>query len=313
MGILTLLGALAMALVAAWFAIAGIVAFFAGLPVAAIAMGLVIEAGKLLGISWVYRNWEEPTLLKYAAIPFILIMMLLTSAGIYGYLSKAHLEQNAPVINNELRIDRIDQQISREEVKIADAEAVIGQLDTTVQTLIEYAKISGENGARSVRAGQQDQRDLYAQVISSAQSKIDKYEDSKLTLNQELKAVELELGPVKYLAALIFDNPEDNIEQASRILILMFIFVFDPMAIMLLMMANYTLMRNHGPELDLSDIKEQFAHIVDEDTPPATSPPEITEEIVEPEVAVPNPEPPAARPAAPGKFWARALPKYKGK
>ena len=242
-GIIVLLTALGMASVAAWFAVAGIMAFFAGNAIPAMIMGIVIELGKVVGVSWVYRTWQESSILKYVMIPFIFSMMLLTSAGIFGFLSKAHLEQNAPVANNELRVERLDQQIAREKSKILDAETVIVQLDTTVQTLIDYAKISGENGARAVRENQNDQRALLAATIAESQAKVDQFEDQKLDLNQALKTLELEVGPIKYVAALIYEDAENSTEEAARILILAFIFVFDPMAIMLLMAANHTLMR----------------------------------------------------------------------
>ena len=103
-GIVTLITSLLMATVAAVFAIYGIVAIFAGMPIFALVMGAVIELGKIVGISWLYRNWNEPTKIKYAMLPFVMIAMLLTSMGVFGLLSKAHLEQTSPVANNEVQI-----------------------------------------------------------------------------------------------------------------------------------------------------------------------------------------------------------------
>jgi len=241
-GIITLLTALAMAGTAAVFAIFGIVAIFSGLPIHALVMGSVIELGKVVGVSWIYRNWTEPTKIKYAMLPLVLIAMLLTSMGIFGLLSKAHIEQTAPVTNNTAQIERLDQRINREEARIADAETVIAQLDETVQTLIEYDKISGDDGARAVREGQQEQRDLLATTIDEAQNRIDQYEDEKLQLGNELRSLEMEVGPIKYIAEIVYGNSEDNLEDAVRWAIIAFIFVFDPMAILLLMAANYSLM-----------------------------------------------------------------------
>ena len=246
-GYITLLTGLALSTVAAWFAVEGIMAIFAGLPIYAMIMGITIEASKVVGITWIYRNWENRTKLKHVMIPFTLMMMLLTSMGIFGLLSKAHLEQTGPVTNNTAKIERLDQRIAREKDKVADSETIIDQLDETVQVLIDASIISDPvRGARVVREKQQAQRDILKQTIDEAEDSIDKFEDEKLALNQELNELELEVGPVKYIAAIIYEKPEDSLEEAVRIVIIAFIFVFDPMAILLLMAGNYTLMGRVG-------------------------------------------------------------------
>jgi len=247
-GILTLFTALSMATVAAVFAIYGIIAIFAGMPQFALVMGAVIELGKVVGISWLYRNWSEPTKIKYAMAPLVLVAMMLTSMGIFGLLSKAHLEQTSPVANNEVQITRLDQQIAREQSRIADSEEVISQLDQTVQTLIDFDRIRGDDGALAVRESQAEQRELLRQTIDTAQAEVDRLEDQKLELTQELTAIALEVGPVKYLAELVYGTETDRTEEAVRWVIIAFIFVFDPMAILLLMAANYTFdQRNKKP------------------------------------------------------------------
>ena len=247
-GILTLFTALSMATVAAVFAIYGIIAIFAGMPQFALVMGAVIELGKVVGISWLYRNWSEPTKIKYAMAPLVLVAMMLTSMGIFGLLSKAHLEQTSPVANNEVQITRLDQQIAREQSRITDAEEVISQLDQTVQTLIDFDRIRGNDGALAVRESQAEQRELLRQTIDTAQAELDRLEDQKLELTQELTAIALEVGPVKYLAELVYGTETDRTEEAVRWVIIAFIFVFDPMAILLLMAANYTFdQRNKKP------------------------------------------------------------------
>ena len=246
-GYITLLTGLALSTVAAWFAIEGIMAIFAGLPMYAMIMGIVVEAGKIVGITWIYRHWSEKTKLKFVMIPVVVVAMLLTSMGIFGLLSKAHLEQTAPVSNNTAQIERLDQRIARERIEIADAELIINQLDATVQVLVDARKISHPTeGSRVVRINQQPQRDQLKSIIDQSFDSIDEYEDTKLALNQELNDLELEVGPVKYIAAIIYEEPQDSIDEAVRIVIIAFIFVFDPMAILLLMAGNYTLMGRIG-------------------------------------------------------------------
>lgn len=301
-GIITLITGLALSTVAAWFAIIGIMAIFAGLPVYAMIMGIVVEAGKVVGITWIYRHWTHKTKLKYVMIPVVIVAMLLTSMGIFGLLSKAHLEQTAPVSNNTAVIERLDLRIAREQKDILDAENIIAQLDQTIQVLVDAKVISDPiRGARVVRINQQPQRDQLKAIIDTSQDAIDKYEDEKLTLNQELNALELEVGPVKYIAAIIYEDPKDRLDEAVRIVIMAFIFVFDPMAILLLMAGNYTLMGRIGsaptptakpkpkpstprPKRIVPNAKTEFvsaevmaevmAEVIDEKIPPKPKPPE---------------------------------------
>ena len=264
MAIITLLTALSMATVAAVFAIYGIIAIFAGMPQFALVMGAVIELGKVVGISWLYRNWNEPTKIKYAMTPLVLIAMLLTSMGIFGLLSKAHLEQTSPVANNEIQIERLDQQITREQSRITDAEQVISQLDQSVQALINFDRIRGPDGAIAVRESQADQRELLRQTIDTAQTELDGLEDQKLELSQQLQAIELEVGPIKYIAELIYNDGQDRTEEAVRWVIIAFIFVFDPMAILLLMAANYTLVNRKKQDLVTAPLVEEPTLILEE-------------------------------------------------
>jgi uncharacterized membrane protein len=264
--LITMFVGLAMSVTAAVFAIFGIVAIFAGMPMFAIAMGTVIELGKVVGVTWLYRNWYEPTKIKYAMLPVVILSLLLTSLGIFGMLSKAHLDQTAPVANNAIQIERLDQQIAREQSRIQDSEGVIAQLDQSVQALINFDRIRGPDGAIAVRENQSEQRELLRQVITQAQSEIDKLEDQKLELSQALRAIELEVGPIKYLAELIYADGADRTEEAVRWVIIAFIFVFDPMAILLLMAANYTLLNRKKKE-PVREIGQQGLPVITEYPP----------------------------------------------
>lgn len=241
--ILALLSSLALAGVAAWFSIIGLMTIFAGMPKYALAMASAIEVAKLVTAAWLKNNWDSTTrLLRTALTSFVLIAMFVTSVGIYGLLSKAHIEQGAPISDNSARVERIEQRIAREQKAIDDAEIVISQLDETVNTLIEYDKISGPDGARSVRANQQPQRDQLAATIDSAEEAIDELLDEKFTLEQEVRAYEVEVGPIKYMAALFNEDPTaSDLEVAVRYLILLLIFIFDPFAVLLLVAANQSL------------------------------------------------------------------------
>lgn len=305
-----------MAGTAAYFAIVGIMSIFVGTPIAALVMGTVIEAGKVVGVSWIYRYWNERTTLKYAMIPLVLIAMMLTSMGIFGMLSKSFIEQNAPVGNNAAQIERLDQRVARERSKITDAETIILQLDDTVRTLIEYDKISGPDGARAVREGQEEQRAQLATLIDNAEDRISEYEDEKFTLSQELRQLELEVGPVKYIAELIYEDPTSQIEDAVRIVIIAFIFVFDPMAILLLMAANFTFIQRK-PTRTLPDDSYELedplvASSADDDVPGKDLINLIDADEYEPE---PDREPDSPKPISKTKNssrdreWLKSIPK----
>lgn len=238
--VLTLFTALAMAGTAATFAIMGIMAIFAGLPYHALVMGIVIELGKIVGVSWLYRNWASPTKIKFAMLPLVLVAMLLTSMGIFGLLSKAHLEQTASVSNNTSVIERLDEQIGRAELDIDRAESALSQLDASIDEYIDRGFVTRGLEAREA---QQEERDGLQQIITESQDQMNQLEDQRLELRQQLQVVELEVGPIKYIAELVYGAGEDRLEEAVRWVIIAFIFVFDPMAILLLMAANFTLMQ----------------------------------------------------------------------
>jgi hypothetical protein len=249
--ILTLLSALSIAGIAAWFSIAGLVAIFAASPLSITIMAGALEVGKLITASWLYRNWRATGfLLKTYLTIAVIVLMLITSMGIFGYLSKAHLDQNASANSNSLQIQQLERQIGVQERTIRDAELVTEQLDTTVQTLIEYDRIRGPTGAIATRESQAEERAQLNAAITGALAEIDVLQEKLLPLQQEKLEVELKVGPLKYVSELIYgESAETEIDRAVRLFILLLVFVFDPLAIMLVIAANKSLMR-HGIDLE---------------------------------------------------------------
>lgn len=242
--ILALLTSLAIAAVAGYTSIIGLMALFSASALTVGIIAGILEVAKLVTASWLYRNWKTTSLsLKTYLTTAVVILMFITSMGIFGFLSKAYLEQTTPVSNNTAKIERIDKKIEIEQNKIADSEKIIEQLDAAVDTLIEYDRIRGPSGAIAVRESQEEQRQLLSSRITESRNVINGLEDERFTLNAEVLAVEAEIGPLKYVAALIYDNPEENLDNSVRIIILLLIFVFDPLAVLLLIAANQSLMR----------------------------------------------------------------------
>ena len=242
-GILTLLVGLAISVVAAWYSIVGLMAIFAAAKIPIAIMGAVLEVGKLLTASWLYQFWDKTnTLLKSYFTIAVIVLMFITSMGIFGFLSKAHMDQTLTVGDNSLLIERIDRKIDREKVKITDAETVVAQLDKTVQVLIDYDRIRGESGAIAVRESQNEERATLSNIIDQAYSKIDTLSVEKLELDKEQLELEAEVGPIKYIAAFIYGDELDKtlLERAVRWIIITIIFVFDPLAVLLIVAANMT-------------------------------------------------------------------------
>lgn len=253
-GFLTLFIALSIAGVAGWFSIVGLMAIFsaAALPIAI--MAGTLEVGKLIAASWLYRYWHDTSWwMKTYLTTAVVVLMLITSMGIFGYLSKAHLDQAAVGGNNELQQQQIQLRIDREQRKINDANTVIAQLDQAVQTLIDYDRIRGPQGSIAVRESQSGEREQLNNVIDTATDKIAEYQDQLLPLQQEQMQVELKVGPLKYVAELIYgESGESVLDKAVRLFILMLVFVFDPLAIIMVIAANQTLLR-YGINLEKSE------------------------------------------------------------
>jgi hypothetical protein len=261
-GILTLLIALAIAGVAAWFSIVGLMAIFSASAWSIAIMAGTLEVGKLLVASWLYRYWDDTKWwMKTYLTAAVLVLMLITSMGIFGYLSKAHLDQAADGGNNTLKMQQIELRIEREQRKINDANTVIAQLDQSVQTLIDYDRIRGPDGSIAVRESQAEERASLNSTIDTATNKIAEYQDQLLPLQQAQMQVELKVGPLKYVAELIYgESSEDVLDKAVRLFILLLVFVFDPLAIIMVIAANQTLLR-YGVNLEKAGPDDEYEHI----------------------------------------------------
>ena len=186
MGILTLLIALAISGVAAWYSIVGLMAIFSSAAVAIAIMGGVLEVGKLVTASWLYHNWQTaPRVLRWYLTSAVVVLMFITSMGIYGFLSKAHIDQMIVTGDNSLEISTIQSRIDREQRIIDDANKVISQLDSAVQTLTEYDRIRGEDGAIAVRKSQKAERDELRGIIDSSSENISKFRMERVGLEKQ--------------------------------------------------------------------------------------------------------------------------------
>jgi hypothetical protein len=238
---LTLFTALSIAATAAWYSIVGLTAIFAGAVIPIVIMGSVLEIGKLVTASWLHQNWKTISLwMKSYLTLSVFLLMVITSLGIFGFLSKAHLEHSISTGGtNELRISNLERQIGNQQRIITDSEKVLGQLDQTVQVLLDADRIRGRSGALATRKDQSEERTALNQDIDDAYGRIEEYQTELSPLQQEKLAIEVEVGPLKYIAELMYGNEsEDYFDEAVRVVILLLIFTFDPLAIVLLLAAT---------------------------------------------------------------------------
>ena len=235
--LLTLITALAISAVAAFYSIVGLMAIFSASAISIAVMGVVLEIGKLITASWLYQNWYKiPRLLKYYLTLAVVVLMFITSMGIFGYLSKAHIDQGTGTQELYLKVERIENSIGSERKTIERAEKQITLLDSALDKYIELGAITKGLGKREE---QEQERAFLNTTVNDAQLRIDDLLDQKTELNLQIKNFEAEVGPLKYISALFFgEEALDYIDRSVRYVILILVFVFDPLAVLLLIAAN---------------------------------------------------------------------------
>jgi hypothetical protein len=229
---------IALSVVAAWYSVTGLTAIFAGAYWAIIILGGTLEFGKIVLASWLYRNWSYvPFLMKSYFTIALFVLMLITSMGIFGFLSKAHLDQVAPSGEVAAKIERIEGNLSRERARIARGEQQLGQLDKAIDAIIE--RNNRAQTALQLRNQQKKERDTIAAEIKDAQANIEKLLDEKAPLAKVTREIKNEVGPIRYVAELIYgESSERDLESAIRIMILLLVLVIDPLAVLLIIAAS---------------------------------------------------------------------------
>jgi len=244
MSSLLFISALGLSAVAAYYSIMGLVAIFAAAATPIFIMGSLLEASKLVVASWLYKSWKEiPILMKSYFTMAVVVLMMLTSMGIFGYLSKAHLDQAVPSGDIAAKLALIDEKIKTEKDNIDAGRRQLKQLDNQVdQTIGRSEDSKGVERSLQIRRGQQKERSVLLTEIGSAQTRIARLNEERAPIASEVRKVEAEVGPIKYIAALIYDSAEtDVLEKAVRIVIMMIVLVFDPLAVLMLVAANWQL------------------------------------------------------------------------
>ena len=228
--------------IAAYYSVVGLTAIFAAAVVPVMIMGGALEAGKIVATVWLHNNWRRAGYaFKMYLVPAIVFLMLLTSMGIFGFLSKAHGDQSLVSGDAMARVAIYDEKIKISKDNIDANRKALKQMDEAVdQVMGRSSDEKGADKAVAVRRSQQKERARLQAEIQAEQKTITTLGEEVAPLRAEFRKVEAEVGPVKYIAALIYgDEASKNmLEAAVRWVIILIVIVFDPLALTLILAAN---------------------------------------------------------------------------
>jgi len=243
--LITLLSAISLSAIAAYYSVIGLMAIFAASPIPIAIMGGALEFSKLIAASWAYKNWKiAPRFLKYYFTVAVMILMLITSLGIFGYLSKAHNDQNLISGDVSAKIAMIDEKIKVEKDNIDVNRKTLKQMDEAVdQVMVRSTNEKGAEKAASLRKAQQVERGRLLKEIETYNKRISTLNEERAPIATEIRKVEAEVGPIKYIAALIYGDSVDSslLDKSVRFVIILLVLVFDPMAVLLVIAGNFSL------------------------------------------------------------------------
>jgi hypothetical protein len=237
-----LIVAISLSAIAAFYSIMGLAAIFAAAVVPIIIMGSILEVAKVTVTVWLHEYWQDAKLLMRGYLTLaVVVLMMLTSMGIFGFLSKAHSDQSLVSGDSQAKIAIYDEKIKTSKDNIETNRRALQQMDAAVDQIMgRSTDEKGADKAVATRRAQQKERNRLLAEISAEQKTITRLNEEAAPLRAENRKIEAEVGPIKYIAALIYgDNPDQNIlERAVRWVIIMIVVVFDPLAIMMLLAAT---------------------------------------------------------------------------
>lgn len=234
--------ALSLSIVAAWYSIIGLTTIFAAAVIPIVIMGSMLEVAKIVVTVWLHEYWHRCRLaMKLYLVPAVIMLMIITSMGIFGFLSKAHTDQALISGDVQSQIALFDEKIRTERENIEANRRALKQMDEAVdQTMGRSSDERGAERAVQIRRSQQAERGRLLREIEQSQRRITTLNEERAPIATQVRKVEAEVGPIKYIAALIYgDNPDANLlERAVRWVIIILVIVFDPLAIMMVLAAT---------------------------------------------------------------------------
>ena len=230
---------------AIYYSVVGLTAIFSAAVIPIIIMGSALEVGKLVCASWLKENWNKaPRFMKYYMITAVMVLMLITSMGIFGFLSKAHNDQNLVSGDVQSKIAIYDEKIKTEKENIEANRKALKQMDATIDETIARSKTDqGAANANAMRQRQAKERTQIQADIAKSQKSIAALNEERSPIAAEVRKVEAEVGPIKYIAKFIYGEhgaDENMLEKAVTWIIILIVVVFDPLAVIMLLAAQMT-------------------------------------------------------------------------
>jgi hypothetical protein len=265
---LALLSGLSVSAVAVYYSVAGLTAIFSAAVVPIIIMGISLEIGKIIATVWLKQNWKiAPLSIKAYLCVAVALLMIITSMGIFGFLSKAHSDQSLVSGDVLSKIAVYDEKIQIEKDNIDANRKALKQLDESVdQVMARSQDEKGADKAVAIRKSQQKERSRLGQEITESQKKISALNDERAPIATEVRKVEAEVGPIKYIAAFVYGNTDSSIlERAVTWVIILIIVVFDPLALILLISSQISFQKFREQTELVTDEEGTIVGIRDED------------------------------------------------
>ena len=244
---LALFSGLSISAVAIYYSVMGLVAIYPAMVIPIVIMGVVLELGKLSATVWLKQSWAwAPIFLKAYILPAVAMLMFITSIGVFGFLSKAHSDQSLVSGDVGAKIAVYDEKIKTEKDNIDANRKSLKQMDEAVdQVMARSTSEGGADKAVAIRRSQQKERARLLADITESQKRVSALNEQRAPIAAEVRKVEAEVGPIKYIAALMYgDNPDANVlEKAVTWVTILIVIVLDPLAVVLLLASQYSFQR----------------------------------------------------------------------
>jgi DNA integrity scanning protein DisA with diadenylate cyclase activity len=236
---LALLSGLSISAVAVYYSVVGLTAIFSAAVLPIIIMGTTLELSKLVATVWLKQNWKiAPLTIKTYMTTAVIVLMLITSMGIFGFLSKAHNDQNLVSGDVLAKVGIYDEKIKTAKENIESNRKQLKQMDEAVdQVMARSQDEKGADKANAIRKSQSRDRIALAKEIEANQKLVIQLNDEAAPIRAEIRKVDAEVGPIKYIAAFIYGSDPDSsiLEKAVTWIIILIVVVFDPLAVILLL------------------------------------------------------------------------------
>lgn len=245
--IAALVAGIVLSVISGFFSVIGLATLFSGAYNSVLVMGAALEFSKIICASWIYRNWKiAPIFMRIYMVMASLILVAITSMGTFGYLSKSYLEKTEDTVIYSQELSGIQLDTTLKTGEIESRKKIIDQMDSTVERLLSFDRVRGQDGALAVRSAQREERELLSKEIESLNKEVLELKRKESKIIAEKNSYEAEIGPLKYFAEFIYgEEAKDHFDDSVRTIILIIVIVFDPLAICMILAGNLGINKRH--------------------------------------------------------------------